>query len=60
MAQSKASEAKNPANTFITHLKISSSSWKTAEKGSKGVLKLEVPKMPKIAEFYRIYLKDEA
>ena len=45
MAQSKASEAKNPANTFITHLKISSSPSKTEQKGSKGVLKLEVPKM---------------
>jgi hypothetical protein len=30
------------------YLKISSSSWKTEEISSKGALKLEVPKMPKV------------
>jgi len=38
-------------NFTISYLKISSSSWKTAEKSYKGALKLEVPKMPIVEEF---------
>jgi hypothetical protein len=45
---------------YRAYLKISSSSSKTAKKGSKGALKLEVPKMPKIEEFYRFIIKDRA
>ena len=37
---------------IISYLKISSSSWKTEKKSYKGALKLEVPKMPKVEEFY--------
>jgi hypothetical protein len=31
------------------YLKINCSSWKTDKKSSKGALKLEVPKMPKMS-----------
>jgi hypothetical protein len=39
----------NLAKCVRTYLKISSSSWKTKEISSKGALKLEVPKMPKMS-----------
>jgi hypothetical protein len=38
-------------NILISYLKISSSSWKTEKKSSKGALKLEVPKMTKVEGF---------
>ena len=43
-----------------SYLEISSSSWKTEEISSKGALKLEVPKMPKVEEFYLFIIKDVA
>ncbi len=36
---------------------MSSSSSKTEKKSAKGDLTLEVPKMPEVEEFYRIYNK---
>jgi hypothetical protein len=38
----------SPVFVIRSYLKISSSSWETEEISSKGALKLEVPKMPKM------------